>query len=191
MGSGVSAEMLANSSQEEVQKAYAEQSPEGQEKLKEALSKMGEKSSLCASPAQTKEPKSPSSAKRPLMDLLQQGYTNCQQSLLLLPKFEEMFGSMDADANGKVKVSELGPCADMMVHAVEGVESKEELMKQFDANGDGVLTKEEWAKVSEQAVKSIQSKMAKGMISRGDGEDWSEEMKPVWAELKAKIEKLV
>ena len=32
---------------------------------------------------------------------------------------------------------------DMAHPQVDGVESKEELMKTFDANGDGVLTKEE------------------------------------------------
>ena len=67
---------------------------------------------------------------------------------------------MDADENGKVKISELGPIADMMVRAIEGVESKEELMKSFDKNGDGALNKEEWTETATAWAKANQSKMA-------------------------------
>lgn len=36
-----------------------------------------------------------------------------------------MFGQFDQDGSGKVKVSELGPMADSIIRAVDGVDSKD------------------------------------------------------------------
>eukprot|EP00434_Breviolum_minutum_P007778 symbB.v1.2.006864.t1/scaffold415.1/size208980/7 len=107
----------------------------------------------------------------------------------LIPNLQSMIAGCDADANGKVSVSELGFAADMVVSAVEGVESKEDVIKRFDKNGDGMLSKEEINKVAEGVALSLQYKMAQVMLLQGeDAKFEDDDTKARWAECKKQLE---
>lgn len=132
MGAGASAE-LAKATVEEVQKVHAELSPEDQEKLKQGMAQLEKTSLVSGSPTTVSKP----APKRSVLEMLTQGCSNAENCDSMKPTLQEMFFRIDRDENGKVKVSELGGCADMILKMVQDVddsiETKEDLMKSFDA----------------------------------------------------------
>eukprot|EP00438_Fugacium_kawagutii_P007274 Skav234422 [mRNA] locus=scaffold1656:27099:27674:- [translate_table: standard] len=187
MGSAASA--LEKATVEEVQKVHAELSPEDQEKLKQAMAQL-QKASLVSGTATTVETKP--APKRSMLEMLTRGCSNAENSDSMKPMLLDMFFRIDRDENGKVKVSELGGCADMILKMVQDVddsiETKEDLMKSFDSNRDGLLSQSEWKDVCESAVKGVQVKMCKKMLAKGNAHEWPEEEKGEWEKLKPKLE---
>jgi len=157
--------------------------------LKQALNQIeGGKTSLAGAPSPQAVPLAPASSK-PLIEVLEQGVKNAERCKDLIPNLQSMIAGCDADANGKVSVSELGFAADMVVSAVEGVESKEDVIKRFDKNGDGMLSKEEINKVAEGVALSLQYKMAQVMLLKGeDAKFEDDDTKARWLECKKQLE---
>ncbi|CAJ1330520.1 unnamed protein product [Effrenium voratum] len=184
MGAGGSVDAVKKASPEELKQAAANLSDAERQKLCEALAKaQPEKSSLVSSAAVADAP--PSEEKSPLA-VFTSGVETVEKFLENGEAFVRMFGELDADESGKVKISEMGYMADMMVRACDSLESKDDILKQFDKNGDGALSKDEWKDLVSEWCKANQKKMAQVILARGADAVGSD---PAWPELKARLEK--